>query len=111
MARENQGLQIALIIFVVLTIALGVTTFLFFRSYEEADLKAKANLAEATKNEAMARDKQEKLNHLKQLLGFAITETMDSIDEAAAQDMQTMAANFPEENRFYHQYRRRRDLQ
>ena len=101
MARENQGLQIALIIFVVLTIALGVTTFLFFRSYEEADLKAKANLAEATKNEAMARDKQEKLNHLKQLLGFAITETMDSIDEAAAQDMQTMAANFPEENRFY----------
>ena len=30
MARENQGLQIALIIFVMLTIVLGVTTFIFF---------------------------------------------------------------------------------
>ena len=40
MARENQGLQIALIIFVILTIILGVTTFLFFRQYEEATAKA-----------------------------------------------------------------------
>ena len=31
MARENQGLQIALIVFVMLTIILGVTTYLFFR--------------------------------------------------------------------------------
>ena len=35
-SSENQGLQIALIIFVMLTIILSVTTFLFFREYEEA---------------------------------------------------------------------------
>ncbi len=40
MARENQGLQIGLIIFVMLTIVLGVTTYLFFRQYEEATIKA-----------------------------------------------------------------------
>ena len=40
MARENQGLQIALIIFVMLTIILGVTTFIFYRQYEEAAIKA-----------------------------------------------------------------------
>ena len=40
MARENQGLQVALIIFFMLTIILGVTTFIFFRQYEEADKKA-----------------------------------------------------------------------
>lgn len=39
MARENQGLQIALIIFVMLTIILGVTTFLFFRQAEEGNDK------------------------------------------------------------------------
>ena len=36
MARENQGLQIALIVFVMLTIILGVTTYLFFRQYERS---------------------------------------------------------------------------
>ena len=34
MARENQGLQIALIIFVMLTIVLGVTTFIFYHKYD-----------------------------------------------------------------------------
>ena len=42
MARENQGLQIGLIVFVMLTIILGVTTYLFFRQYEEADGRTKA---------------------------------------------------------------------
>ena len=32
---ENQGLQIALIVFVILTILLGVGTFFSFRSYQE----------------------------------------------------------------------------
>ena len=35
-ARENQGLQIALIIFVMLTIILSVTTFLFYRNFKGA---------------------------------------------------------------------------
>ena len=45
-ARENQGLQIALIIFVMLTIVLIVTTFLFFRNYQEAQEKNKALTAD-----------------------------------------------------------------
>ena len=40
-ARENQGLQIALIIFVMLTIVLIVTTFLFFSNFQEAQEKIK----------------------------------------------------------------------
>lgn len=34
-ARENQGLQIALIIFVMLTIVLSVTTYIFFDNYKK----------------------------------------------------------------------------
>src|SRR4051794_10225648 len=41
-AREHQGLQIALIVFVMLTIILAVATFLFYRSYDEEVTKAKA---------------------------------------------------------------------
>ena len=39
-ARENQGLQIALIVFVVLTVLLSLTTFVFFRNYQGEQLKA-----------------------------------------------------------------------
>ena len=101
MARENQGLQIALIIFVMLTIVLGVTTFIFFRQYEEADAKAATNQTEASQSMAAARAKQEENNEMKRLMGFAATENLENIHEKFAQDMQTYAANFPEENRFY----------
>jgi len=46
MARENQGLQIALIVTVMLTIILGVTTFIFYRQYDDANTKAKAAVDE-----------------------------------------------------------------
>ena len=36
--KENQGLQIALIIFVVITVILSVSTFMFFKYYEDAVL-------------------------------------------------------------------------
>ncbi|MEO8494423.1 MAG: hypothetical protein ABI614_05105 [Planctomycetota bacterium] len=45
--RESQGLQIALILFVMVTVVLAVTTFVFYRKIEEAAQKQKA--AEAAK--------------------------------------------------------------
>ena len=35
-ARENQGLQIALILFVMVTIGLAVSTFVFYKKSQEA---------------------------------------------------------------------------
>lgn len=40
--RESQGLQIALILFVMITVVLAVTTFVFYRKTEEAVQKKKA---------------------------------------------------------------------
>ena len=34
-SNENQGLQISLIVFVMLTIILSVTTFVFYRKFEQ----------------------------------------------------------------------------
>ncbi len=48
-ARENQGLQIALIIFVMLTIILSVTTYIFFDNYKKAI---------GEKNDAIAKAKE-----------------------------------------------------
>ena len=66
-ARENQGLQIALIIFVMLTIVLIVTTFMFFSSYQEAQEKIKSLTSENTKRRkrrAKAIDESTKLKGL-----------------------------------------------
>ena len=51
MARESQGLQVLLIVFVMLTVVLGVTTYLYSKKADEA---TKAALA------ADGRDKQAK---------------------------------------------------
>jgi len=101
MVRQNQGLQIALIIFVMLTIVLAVTTFIFFRQYEEADIKANDNQAKADKHRTAANNIQEECNELKRLMGFAATMKLDEIDAKFNQDMQTYAGNFPEDARFY----------
>ena len=49
MARENQGLQIALIVFVMLTLILGVTTFVFYRQWDQEKGKAVAADQEKSK--------------------------------------------------------------
>ena len=67
-ARESQGMQIALIIFVILTVTLGVTTYLFFDKFQQEVLKAegsKALIQEANE----AKDAAEKdLKEVKQVL-------------------------------------------
>jgi len=103
MARENQGLQIALIVFVMLTIILGVTTFIFFRQYEEADAKAKAHQKEATDNLNGMRLRVAEIEDLKAKMGFAPNEEKTTLDAEFAKDMATYAANFPAETQVYRQ--------
>jgi hypothetical protein len=103
MARENQGLQIALIIFVMLTIILGVTTYLFFRQYEDANNKAKANLDEHAKVSRQLADSTKDLEDLKQMIG-AKGEKVDKItNEIFNEDMKKYGGAYPEETRVYHQ--------
>jgi len=102
MARENQWLQIFLIIFVILTILLAVTTFLFYRQYQQEAIKAKENLEKATTEETAARNVQTENNELKRMMGFAPTDKLDTIQGAFNKDMQTYAATVPEANWNYH---------
>ncbi len=100
MARENQGLQITLIVFVMLTIILGVTTYLFYRQYDET-LKAKlASDAAATKNEQQAASSAADVVELKRMIG-AKTESVSAIADTFKKDMENFGATYPEESRFY----------
>jgi regulator of replication initiation timing len=102
MARENQGLQIGLIIFVMLTIILGVTTYLFFRQYEEATIKANNSAVELAKVTKLAAKNDEDANELKRLIGMAKTEKVDAITSTIfSADMKKYGASYPEVDRFY----------
>lgn len=101
MARENQGLQIALIIFVMLTIILGVTTFLFFRQYDEATIEAAKAREDANSSRTAYNNSEEFNRKLKEMLGFAETDKIDTIDEKYREDMETYASTFAEDNRYY----------
>lgn len=101
MARENQGLHIALIVFVALTLILGVTTFMFFRKFEEASLKAKSNLEQANTERLKAETTEKDNAELKRLIGAAATDKMDAIHEEVNKEMETYAANFQEDSRNY----------
>ena len=88
MARESQGLQVLLIVFVMLAVVLGVTTYLYNKRADEATKAAVAAVA----NEKLAKDataeKQKECDELKTLIGFPERSTED-IKKQFAEDMKT----------------------
>ena len=101
MARENQGLQIALIIFVMLTIVLGVTTFIFFRQYDEASIAEADAKGKAAENMEGLRNLQGVNSELKKILGFADGEGLETIQDEHRKDMLTFAGTAPKDVQFY----------
>ncbi|MGA2256749.1 MAG: hypothetical protein ABSG53_19035 [Thermoguttaceae bacterium] len=88
MARESQGLQILLIVFVMLAVVLGVTTYLYVKRADEATKAA----AVAASSEKTAKDetakKQSECDDLKRLIGFPERST-EEIKKQFADDMAT----------------------
>jgi len=101
MSRENQGLQIALIIFVTLTVVLGVTTFVATRHYQDASARAATMLAESLRNQRAAQERQDEVNHLKRIIGLSPTAKLPMVRQQFSDDMLAHAASFPEEDRCY----------
>jgi hypothetical protein len=102
MARENQGLQIALIIFVMLFVVSSVMAFLFYRRYDEQFQAARAKEAEANKERSATSAKDGECKALKRLIGHPADKPMGDIETAFKADMENFGANnYPEDARFY----------
>jgi len=87
---------------VMLTIILAVTTYLFYRQYDEWFTTAKNETAKASKSAADARKNGDDANELKRMLGVAPTEGVDAIkDTLFKDDMKKYGYAYPEESRFY----------
>ncbi|MDO4570440.1 MAG: hypothetical protein Q4D38_08660 [Planctomycetia bacterium] len=68
---KSQALPIALILFVIIAIALGITTYLFKKQADEAILKENAVAQENAKLQQEVQQKTDDIVVLKRLIGFA----------------------------------------
>lgn len=100
-ARENQGLQIALIIFVMLTIVLIVTTYLFFTRFQEEREKSKALTSENAKQTKMAADMRDESDAVKIMIGADSKENKESIAAKTKKDFDAYGKSIPEANQNY----------
>jgi len=100
-ARENQGLQIALMISVFFCVLLAVFTYLFYSWYSD---QAKAtNDARARQNEASQRAQvaEDQNRELKTMMGFAEETTQDEVRNQFAKDMEKYGKNYGENPRYH----------
>lgn len=109
-SRESQGLQIALILFVLITIALAVTTFVYYRRSEEALKETAAarqseNSAKTTRDQAIFQ-----VQALKSMIGWGeadldnmpgMDKEMQDIVAAFKEDMVMYGEGLPDEDRNY----------
>jgi hypothetical protein len=78
-ARENQGLQIALIIFVMLTILLGVSTYMLYSRYDETQVKLKAAVAASNEANDLASKEKASREAMQAIMGAAPTDSADAV--------------------------------
>ena len=100
-ARENQGLQIALIIFVMLTIVLIVTTYMFFRSFSDERDKAKALTQQNSDMDSKMREAIDESSNYKALITSAQDESLDALREASKKELETLGEGLPESEQNY----------
>ncbi len=100
-SSDSQGLTAALIVFVILTLILSVTTFLFFRNWEQSSIEATENLARATEFQAANSRTLEASNKLKDLIGISRDKDIESVQASYDEDKSKYMSAFPEEKQRY----------
>ena len=100
-ARENQGLQIALIIFVVLTIILIVSTYLLFRSYGDAQDAMKALKTDNDNKAKQTAQANAESEQFKGMIGAATTDKVEGVQETTKKDLEKHGKGLPASEQNY----------
>lgn len=88
MARENQGLQIGLIVCVMFTIIFGVLAFVFYRSYTDQFAKADAAAKSESETKSKLSKAEDEISKYKGYIGASTTEQFDAITTQFAKEME-----------------------
>jgi hypothetical protein len=106
-SRESQGLQIALILFVMVTVVLAVTTYLYFRKAEEKIQLAEAARAEAKRATDMYNAADFKNQIFGHMLGYdtkaqdQLNSMLQSLTGQERESMEEALKNFDQEMKLY----------
>ena len=102
MARENQGLQIALIVFVLLTVILGATTWVFYqRSTELAEKVKTETTAKETANNTAGKAEDDSKEFAKLISGAGASAKLEDAQKQKVNDMQVFAAGLKPDEWYY----------
>jgi hypothetical protein len=91
-ARQDQTLQIFLIIFIFLTLALGVGTYLGWRAASEANQRATGLQNSLGQSEQQVRTQQTVIENHQTAMGFGASDNPESVKTAFDSDMKAYAA-------------------
>lgn len=98
---ENQGLQIALISFVMVALISAVLAFLFWRNYSEQVVKNEALTKDLTEQRAAATQAQDELNKQREQYIGVSPDDAGKIEQIHADDMKRFAATLPGDMQTY----------
>lgn len=103
MTRENQGLQIALIVSVMLTVIFGGMTYYWYRQYDDANTRSSGYSADLRTKKDEADAMKADVATLKKMIGVPDTEKPDINGGTFKDDMAKYGGALPETE---HDYRR-----
>ncbi len=95
-ARQDQTLQIFLIIFIFAFLVTAVVAYLGWRGYSEADARAIALKTSLDEKSTQAQNKDTELEDMRQLMGFGRNDNAPDIKKAGEDDMKTFGAGIAE---------------
>jgi hypothetical protein len=84
-----------------LTIILGVTTFLCYRQYSDTAKTLKTTTDDASKSQQEVRVAQDEIKKLKYFLGVGEGENLDAVSNSFNDDMKKFGSAYPEESQRY----------
>lgn len=106
-SRESQGLQVALILFVMVTVVLAVTTYLYFSTAEKEKAKALAAEARAKQSDDAVNSLEFQNQILKHVLGYEtktkeqLETIVQSLKDDSRKEMDQVLANFEQDAKLY----------
>lgn len=109
-SSDNQGLQITMIVFIILTVLLSATTFYFFRQWDEVSVRLTAETADKTKAQGEVRKAVDDMNQMRDWIGVGpdaaagagtASGGLEALRTTFDEDMSKFAATLPEDKRRY----------
>lgn len=100
-ARQDQGLHIALSIFIFLFVGTFVLWYLYFKSASELQQQLTQTESQLTGEQGRSNNLRSENQRLRQMIGFDEVEDFPNVEKTFGEDMQRFGQTFDESRRFY----------